>query len=247
MNVSQSSFRAAILDPSRPVPAGLRRFDGRNAGARFDVYRNNVVAGLIAALEVSFPVVRKLLGGDNFRVMAADYVRKHPPGMPLMMHFGGELPKFLAGFAPVSHLGYLPDVARLELALRQSYHAADSQPVAPDRLAALAPERLLAARFKLAPSLRVLASDWPVHAIWRYNTEDGAPKPAMRPEDVLIGRREFDPAPVLLPAGGADCLAALLAGQPFQTAIEPLAEADIGAVLAALLGQNAITDIIEDG
>ena len=134
MMSGQDQFRAALLDPGLPVPQGLQDAQGRPAGKRFDVYRNNVVVGLIEALATAFPVIEKLLGAENFRVLAGAYVRAYPPRSALMMFYGDHLPAFLQGFEPVADLGYLPDVARLELAIRRCYHAADAIPVNPQSL-----------------------------------------------------------------------------------------------------------------
>jgi uncharacterized protein len=47
----QAGFAAALMDPARPAPEGLRQ----PAGRRFDVHRNNMTVALIAALETAFP------------------------------------------------------------------------------------------------------------------------------------------------------------------------------------------------
>ena len=44
--MQQSDFTAAILDPDAPVPPGLLDPEGRPAGKRFNVYRNNLAASL---------------------------------------------------------------------------------------------------------------------------------------------------------------------------------------------------------
>jgi hypothetical protein len=243
----QAGFTEALLDPGRAVPAGLTDPQGRPAGRRFDVYRNNVVASLTEGLETAFPVVRALLGTGFFRGMAGAYLRRHPPSSPLMMFFGEAMPAFLERFEPVQDLGYLPDIARLELALRHSYHAADAAPIAPALLQSMAPDRLMRARLRLAPALRLLRSDWPIVTIWRMHQPGGGPSPEMRSEDALLTRPGFDPAVSLLPPGGATFVTALGREKPFRDALgaaeEEFHNFDLGSVLGILLKGGAIIGI----
>jgi len=246
----QAQFTEALLDPERTVPAGLTDPQGHPAGKRFDVYRNNVVASLTEGLETAFPVIRALLGEEFFRGMAGVYLRQHPPASPLMMFFGTEMPAFLEGFAPVQDLGYLPDVARLELALRHSYHATDAAPVDPAALQAMPPDRLMQVRLVLAPALRVVRSDWPIVTIWQMHQPGGGPSPQMRAEDALLTRPEFDPRVSLLPPGGSAFIAALQRGETFAAALGA-AEAefhnfDLSAVLGLLLQGGAITAAVHE-
>jgi hypothetical protein len=242
MSVGQGEFRAALLDPAAAVPTGLSDPERRPAGRRFSVYRNNVAVSLIEALETAFPIVRKIVGEEFFHAMAGVFLRAHPPASPVLMFYGEEMPGFLASFPPVAHLGYLPDVSRLELALRAAYHAADAQPISPEALGSGAD--LMAARLTLAPALRVIRSRWPLHGIWRANTEEGAPKPGRGPEDVLVTRPGFDPVVSLLPEGGAEFIGRLAAGEPLAAAtLAPGPGFDPGPTLGLLLQGNAITAI----
>ena len=244
---TQQDFSAALLDPSLPVPEGLIGPDGAPAGKRFDVYRNNVVVSLIEAMETGFPVIQKLLGAQNFANLARLFVRQHPPQSPVLMFYGDDFPEFLAEFAPLSHLPYLADVARLELAMRQSYHAADADAVDPDMLQEMAPDVLMTSTIKLAPSLRLIRSKWPAFSVWQFNMVEDAPKPAMAAEDIAVLRAELDPAPVLLPAGGGEFIQALLEnhslGDALEVATESAPEFDLSSVLALLIGNNAIIKI----
>ena len=250
MSTTQSDFTRAILNPAAPVPAGLTNPDGAQADKRFDVYRNNVAASLTAALEIAFPVVRKLLGEEFFRALAGVYLRQHPPRTALMMFYGEDMPGFLEGFQPVAHLQYLPDVARLELARRHAYHAADAAPLAPGVFQSLPAERLMAARLELAPALRLIRSHWPVHAIWRMNMETDAPKPQAGGENVLITRPDFDPVMTTLAPGGGTFVAGLMAGQPFAQALDAASaqvpEFDLTATLGALFAGAAIIKLNEE-
>ncbi|MEM1065084.1 MAG: DNA-binding domain-containing protein [Pseudomonadota bacterium] len=243
----QTAFADAVLDSRAPVPPGLTNPDGAPAAKRFDVYRNNVVLSLIDALGTAFPVVKKLLGEAGFNTLAQVFVRAHPPRSPMLMFYGEALPRFIEGFEPLAKLGYLPDIARLEQALRESYHASDAAPIDPTALASLSPDALTATRMTLAPSARLIRSPWPIHAIWRFNMEPGAPKPSMAAEDMLVLRPEFDPVPIRLSPGDAAFLTATQAGRPIGTAFEAAlgeqAEFDLTALLGVLLGHGAITEL----
>ncbi|MDE0696184.1 MAG: DNA-binding domain-containing protein [Boseongicola sp.] len=247
MTVDQTTFREALLDPEAARPNGLRDGEGRPAGRRFDVYRNNVAVSLTEALEVGFPVIRKLVGQENFKLLASAYLRRHPPRSPLMMHFGADMPSFLADFEPTRKTGYLPDVARLELAIRESYHAADADSISAAELEALPPEALVRARVRLAPSLRLVRSSWPILSIWRFNVEEGAKSPEMAAENVLVARPDLDPVPRLLPSAGAEFVSALLTGATFGDAMDKASDAsqdfELPVVLTLLVEMKTLIEI----
>jgi len=240
-------FTRAILDARLPVPDGILDGTQQPAGRRFSVYRNNVAVSLTEALHQGFPVIAKLLGQENMDGLAALYLRAHPPTSPLMMHYGDSFPDFLEGLEQLSHLGYLGDVARLELALRRSYHAADATPLDALHLGTLPPDTLLSSRLGFAPAMTVVRSAWPIHAIWAYNTRADAPKPQPGAQDVLITRPEFDPLPQPLPPGGAAWIALLQAGETLGTATEAVTsdfpDFDLSAPLALLIEGLALTDL----
>ncbi len=247
MSVSQTTFHDALLDAARPVPEGLSDGQGRPAGRRFAVYRNNVAASLTEALEESFPAIAKLIGPENFRKVAGVFLRRHPPETPMLAQYGAGFAEFLEGFAPLRHLGYLPDVARLEQARRRAYHAADADPADPAMLQTLPPDQLAETCFGLAPATELVPSRWPIHAIWAFNMVEGAPKPQPGPQTVLITRPDFDPELAPVAPGTAAFVATLRAGQPLGAAHEAATVADpdfdLSQALALLLGAKAITSI----
>ncbi len=243
--MNQSDFAVAVLDPGAAVPAGIVGPDGLPAPKRFAVYRNNVALSLTRALEASFPTVRKLVGEAFFAAMAGEFLRAHPPSSRMLMLYGAEMPGFLERFQPVAHLGYLPDVARLDQAMRESYHAADSKPLPEGDFQRLVGSDIAGLRLRLAPSLRLVRSPWPVVSIWEANHEGGMP-PRAGTEDALVLRPEFDPRPWRLPVGGGAFVAALIEGRALGDCVDLAGpELDLAAVLGVLISGQAITGILE--
>ena len=239
---AQGPFRTALLDPEAPPPDGVQNPDGRPATKRFDVYRNNVAVSLTEALEAAFPVVRKLVGDDFFRAMSGVYLRQHPPRSPLMMFYGEDMPTFLAGFAPARSVPYLADVARLELALRHSYHAADSTPIAPDALARIAPDDLPNLRLTFAPATALIPSRYPLASIWQANAKGGATAKTAQP--ALVTRPALDPQVDALTPQQSDVLAALIEGTPLGAALARGGAAfDLGPLLGLLMSRNALISL----
>jgi hypothetical protein len=166
----QTEFAAALLDEHPKMGERVRA--GRFPAAQhFQVYRNNLVEGLTGALRAVYPVVEKLVGDGFFRYAAHEYLRAHRPRSGNLHDFGDAFASFLAGFAPAAQLPYLPDMARLEWAWHQAFHAADAPEFDFARLGAVPAERHETLRFVLHPSAHLLASDFPIVRIFEINQE----------------------------------------------------------------------------
>lgn len=247
-----TTFAAALLDPSAPLPTGLRSWNGSDVAQRFAVHRNNVRVGLVDALAGTFPVTHTLVGDDFFRAMAGVYVSQQPPVSRVMALYGQTLPDFIDAFEPAASLPWLGDVARLEHARVSSCHAADAGPVQAHRVSqALAlGDRIGALRFTLHPSLRLLRSGHAVATIWAAHQDvDGEVSPfdPEGAEDVLIVRPARDVLLLRLPPGAAAFISAATCGVPMaDCAAQAMTDApdfDLSATLGLLLAHGAITDL----
>ena len=208
------SFARALVDPSTPAPAATRRRDGRPVERRFAVYRNNVAVALIGALEARYPVVRRLVGDDFFRAMAGAYVAAEKPRSPALMLYGDGFADFVAGFPPAGAVPYLADVARLENAWVEAYHAADAGALGLDALAAIAPDAFETLRFRPHPAARLLGFAHPAASIWAASQGDGEPRApeVWSAETALVTRPDADVLVRVLPPGGFAFATALLSG-----------------------------------
>jgi len=230
----QHDFAAALLDPGLPMPIGLVGPDGEPSPKRFAVYRNNVVVGLMEALKDAFPAVHRIVGADFFRAMACAYARVEPPRSPIMLDYGAGFPDFVRQFEPAAVLPYLADVARIERAWTEAYHAAEASPVDPSAFARISPDELAVIRLALHPSLRLVRSNFPSLTIWQMNIADGVPAPvdiASGGEDVLIVRPSADVEVRSIPRGSPEFIQAL--GE----------KASVVAALKAALTANAHFDL----
>ncbi|RXH28655.1 hypothetical protein XH99_14655 [Bradyrhizobium nanningense] len=243
------SFAPALLDPARSTPEVVTGPNGKAAGRRYDVYRNNVTVSLIDALAAVYPAVQRITGAEFFRAMARFHVRSNPPTSPLLFQYGREFPAFIEAYEHAQDMPWLADVARIERAWLDAYHAGDAAPLLPTRLSAIAPGRLADAVFIPHPAMRIVRSPFAAVTIFAANRDD-APVDridASRPEDALITRPEFDVAVRHLPAGGAVFAACLASGQPLgeaaATALDASPEFDIAANIAGLIEAGAFTSL----
>jgi hypothetical protein len=245
-----ADFGRALLDPAAETPSGLVGPDGVSAPKRFNVYRNNVIVSLCDALAQSFPAIGSLLGEDYFRALARAFVLEHPPETPVLLWYGGDFAGFIEHFPPLAAYPYLADVARLEWAWLQSYHAADAAPLDPGALAAVAPEAVGEARLDLHPAARIVNSKWAIWDLVRLNRFDPDPQEALdpaRPQSVLVSRPDLDVNVLLLRPGGGIFLEALMQGASLSEAaglaLEDCEEFNLSECLSDCLSHGAFSGL----
>jgi len=242
----QAEFAVALADPVG-VPGDIAGPDGGPAPRRFAVYRNNLIVGLVEVVAGVFPVVKRIVGDDFFQAMARDYVRAEPPRSPVLAEYGAGFPAFVADFKPATSLPYLPDVARIEWAWREAYHAAEADFLGPADFAGITESDLAALTLSLHPSVRVVRSAYPALTIWRMNASEGPIVPidlGAGGEDTLVVRPEAVVDVRKSPAGGATFIENLASGASLAEAAERAIEAvegfDLPANIAGLIDSGAV-------
>ncbi|SFJ77742.1 DNA-binding domain-containing protein [Bradyrhizobium sp. Gha] len=244
-----AAFVPPLLDPGADVPAVVTGPNGKSAMKRYNVYRNNVTVSLIEALAAIYPAVQRLTGPDFFRAMARFHIRETTPASPLLFDYGRDFPAFIARYEHAQPLPWLPDVARIERAWLDAYHAADAAPLSATELAAIEPDRLASLVFTVHPATRVVRSPFAAVSIFAANRTGGSSDriDASTPEDALITRPEFDVVVRQLPPGGAVFLTCLISGcmlaEAAAAAIEASQDFDLATNIAGLFEAGAFTSL----
>jgi putative DNA-binding protein len=207
----QDHLAVALFDPLAGVPAGIANVD---LHAGFDFRHTGIGSFLVRALAARYPVVRRLIGDDSFLDVARRFVAKQPPRLPIVQHFGETFPRYLRSLGETASFDYVADIAELEAARARAYHSADVPSLDARALSFLSMARFDECGLILHPSVALVASRFPIVAIWRANQTDAGSGilDRWRPEAALIVRPFLDVDVLLLPAGGYVFMNALLSG-----------------------------------
>lgn len=246
----QADWAFALIDPNAPLPEGITTWNGSDAKERFSVYRNNVASSLIDTLGDSFPAVLELVGENFFRAMAKIFVQQHLPQSPVLALYGREFPEFINDFPPAASVPYLADVARLEYAYIQSYHAADAPSLNADQLtqALNQAETLSQTTLTLHPSFQSLSSPFALASLWQAHQgalDIGTVDPFI-PESAWIFRNGLDTCVMRVSEHFHRFTHSVLAGCNLAQAVEDAQDEafDVSMCLCALLEANAIVSLI---
>ena len=212
----------AALYADRSDPAAASRL-GLAAGSRLDVYRANLVHGIVAALAQTFGATEGLLGHDNFRYLVRRCLLETPLTGDLD-DYGAVLPPFLRGAHELGSLPMAADLAALEWAMDRSFRVAERPPADGEVLAAAAahPDEV---RLAAQPSLRLVDSRHRLFAAWS-ELRDGR-RDRLEPADLEPGRERLvtwnrDGQVIVAPVDGsvAAILRGLSAGRPLPRLLD---------------------------
>jgi hypothetical protein len=173
---AQRAFAAAVAS-DRSSGSDVATFDGPEAipvPERLAVYRNNAWQFFVAALEATYPVIRRRVGSDYFRQLAHAYRQVYPSRHGDLHWVGEAFPGWLVQHLAGSEYAWLGDLARLEWACEQAQVSAEEPPLTLAALAALDPTALASVRLAFQPSLQFVASTFPIWTVWQANQGDDA-------------------------------------------------------------------------
>jgi hypothetical protein len=205
---------------------------GGAVSPRERIYRNNVFISLTGALADVYPVVKRLVGEPFFTQLARRYIRAHPSRSGNLHDFGAALRQFISTIPDLRLLPYLSDVAALEWALHEVFHAGDAAASESSRLCEYS-------QVPVHPAVRRVASRYPVAAIWQANQ---AEDPGLVDLDagadwLIVFRHEFERQILRSSAGELALLGALQSGMPLGKACDAAIAAEPRIDLGAAMGR----------
>ena len=218
---------------------------------RLQLYRNNLVIGLTDALAAVYPIVKQLVGEDFFRVTCREFIPMHPPRQAALHEFGKAFPEFIRYFEPASSLPYLADVAELEWAWHEVYHAADADRLDASQLQQVPQDQQAGLRFRLHPAVRLLKSEYPVDRIWQVNQEAYTGKDVVNLDDggvcLIVGRPRLEIFIQSIPEAEWEFLSTLGNGYTLDEALKTAINIDprfnLGEVMQSRVADKTIVDI----
>lgn len=228
--------------------------DSMTAEARLRIHRHHVAHSLGSALAATFATVHALVGEAFFRSMAQRFIGQTLPTQPVLAEYGAGFPAFVAGYEPAASLPYLADIARLDWALNVAFHSPMGRRLAAADLARIAAERLPSLSLDLPEGATLIGSRYPLDRIWNA-AQPGATADTVDLSDgradLLVLRRSEDAAFIVLAAGEAAFVVALIEGTSLEGAAEQGARADpsfdLSTGFGRLLGLEAFAALQQVG
>jgi hypothetical protein len=167
-----------------------------------------------------------------------------------LFDYGRDFPDFIEWHEYAQSVPWLADVARIERAWLDAYHAADVQPLMPSDFAAIPTAQLVNTVLKPHPATRVIRSRFSAVTIFTASRSDGPDShiEVVEPEDALVTRPALEVEVRQLPPGGAIFLSRLMTGESLgaaaSAAFSESPSFDLAANIRGLLEAGAFTTVV---
>lgn len=231
LNDVQTRFKNMMLDHpdalKHPAEDFASLFEAGNIplSVRLGVYRNNIVGSLTDVMIAGFPLIDNLVGREFMEMMTRSFILENPPQSGCLNLYGEGFDTFIENFELAKTLPYLPDVARLEIALNAGYYAPDDTPIHADSLAGITPDSLAVTSLLPRNAVRLVSSPYPLDKIRNFCLSDAGDKTEALDIStggcrLLIHRQMLEVRISALRKGEYIFLSALIAGQTLGEALE---------------------------
>lgn len=169
---AQRNFIATVNDGPDALDATLFAGAPDRIILGLKAHANTICHARLVALEDSFPLTRAEIGEDRFNALSREYVETAEAKACDLAQIGHH-------FAPFLQNAKMPaaivDLAAIEWAWLESYHAADASPLTLEAMSALAETDLLNLAVILHPSARICSLRAPLTPLLAHLAEEAKP------------------------------------------------------------------------
>lgn len=244
----QRAFAAAMVE-GKSLPT-VTSMHGGPAWRSLALYRRLIRNNYVQALAITYPMLRRLVGGRYFSAFARGYMKRYPSTSGDLFGYGRYFPLFLL---QLESPRMLVELARLEWACHEVSQAADTPPLALGQFDILFSADPTCVTVHLQPTVRLLRFSSPVHLVWQALQADGftvAEIGQPSPEEetyILVTRVEGKIRVAELAALDYRLLVAMADGRQVdeveRMAIEMDPQFDFARFIASLMEMNALAGV----
>jgi hypothetical protein len=162
----QELFQKRVFDDATPGESEELNNELEHA-SRMSVYAEAFSARIKDAMLECYPAIRAGLGQERFEALAWDYQRFVRPRSYDLGHAPYALPEFLETHPALEEFPMLADLARLERALSESFHADSHESLKKGDLSKWMRQNAASIFLVLQPHFRWLSSRWPLLRLWK--------------------------------------------------------------------------------
>lgn len=227
----QRGFVAAVTraDPAPDFAATVRGGGRLTPEAAVAVYRRAYPARLSEALGETYARVWRVLGDADFLAACRDYAYARPSVSHNLSDYGYDFPEFLEQRAELAHAPFIGDLARLEWAFKDVFHAPREESLSVEALASASSP---GSRFVFGRASALLSLGHRVHAMWSRDLSDETPIESADwegEEAVFLYKSRDGVCGRTFSAPEAAALSALRAGETLEAALAGAAGLDEAA------------------
>lgn len=143
-----------------------------------NIYYNNIFSAHHRSLELDYPLVFSIIGGELARLLAHEYVEKSLPCMGALSDWGAGFTSFIQRYDGVSQWPYLQEIAQFEWAKHIAYGSPEDPLLTKDDMKKLVEPEQKDIRFQFQKSCQLLAFYYPIKDIIEAHEQDKAQKAA---------------------------------------------------------------------
>ncbi|HVN27936.1 MAG TPA: DNA-binding domain-containing protein [Candidatus Binataceae bacterium] len=160
--------------------------DRLSAEERVDIYANMYFYRILDVLKEDFPATLATLGEERFHNLATGYLIEYPPSHFSISYAGQHLADFIRAHPIREDFPLLADLAQMERALIDVFHAADATPLDAEAMRAIPPEEWPSIRMRLHPAHQIIELEFDVAPMINAVEESGTTVPPPRDHNRML-------------------------------------------------------------